>query len=134
MRYVERMTTTGRQELGLARFLHEHERAGEACHRLDSSPGALILDHLVPNRWDGETFEGWLCRQVTEILATHVQTDDWTGEDGAWVGMRSQFTLEGITLDEEDRVWLHDRFGRHPEVQAVWAEACRKAHIQQLAA
>ena len=134
MRFVEKMTTTARQELSLARFLHEHERASEACNRLDSSPGALILDHLVPNRWGGETFEGWLCRQVTEILATHVQTDDWTGEDGAWVGTRSQFTLEGITLDGEDRAWLLDRFGRHPEVQAVWAEACRKDQVQQIAA
>ena len=134
MRFVEKMTTTARQELTLARFMHEHERASEACHRLDSSPGTLILDHLLPNRWDGETFEGWLCRQVTEILATHVQTDDWVGEDGAWAGTRNQFSLESITLDEEDRIWLLDRFGRHPEVQAVWAEACRKEHIQQLAA
>ena len=135
MRFVDRMTVTSRQDLSLARFLHEHERACQACHRLDSSPGALVLDHLIPNRWDGERFEDWLCRQVRDALLTHVQSDDWTGEDGAWVGTRTQTAVDGIAFNAEDREWLLERFGlQHPEVQAVWEEACRREHIQQIAA
>ena len=134
MKFIDRMTVTSRQELPLTRFLHEHERACEACHRLDSSPGALILDHLMPNRWQGETFEDWLCRQVRDALLTHVQADDWQGDDGAWEGIRTQTAVESIAFDTEDRAWLLERYGRHPEVLAVWEEACRLEHIQQIAA
>lgn len=134
MKFIDRMTVTSRQELPLTRFLHEHERACEACHRLDSSPGALILDHLMPNRWQGETFEDWLCRQVRDALLTHMQSDDWQGEDGAWEGIRTQTAVESVAFDTEDRAWLLERYGRHPEVLAVWEEACRLEHIQQIAA
>jgi hypothetical protein len=37
-------------------------------------------------------------------------------------------------FDTEDRAWLLERYGRHPEVLAVWEEACRLEHIQQIAA
>ena len=35
-----------------------------------------------------------------------------------------QHTVEGIELDEADRQWLLERYARHPEVLAVWQEAC----------
>jgi hypothetical protein len=134
MKFIDRMTVTSRQQLPLTRFLHEHERACEACHRLDSSPGALILDHLLANRWQGETFEDWLCRQVRDALLTHVQSVDWTGEDGAWEGIRTQTAVESIAFDAEDRAWLLERYGQHPEVLAVWTEACRQSEEARLAA
>ena len=134
MKFIDRMTVTNRTELPLGRFLHEHKRACEACNRLDSSPGALLLDHLLPNRWQGETFADWLCRQVRDALLTHMQSDDWTGEDGAWEGIRTQTAVECIAFDAEDRAWLLERYGRHPEVLAIWEEACRLEHIQQIAA
>lgn len=135
MKFIDRMTVSSRTEMPLGRFLHEHERACEACHRLDSSPGALILDHLVPARWVAETFEDWLCRQVVGILADHVQTDDWKSVEGdEWAGTRTRCSVGSMTLDAEDREWLLERYSRHPEVLAVWEEACRREHIQQIAA
>jgi hypothetical protein len=134
MKFIERLTVSSRVELGVGEFLFSSEIADAVCHEQDCSPGALILDNLVANRNDGEAFEEWLCRQVREIIVLHVQTDDWQGEEGAWTGIRTQRVVEGIALDGDDRAWLMARYGRHPEVMAVWEEACRRDHIQQLAA
>jgi len=71
-----------------------------------------------------EPLETWLCRQLLEILGQHIQSDGWQG-DGSWVGIRSQQHLANIILSPDDRQWLIDRYARHPEVLAVWAEACR---------
>lgn len=134
MKFRQRYTTVEHREQSLADFLFAGELASEVCQILDSSPGALILDNLVANRWPGEDFEQWLLRQVREILVQHVQTDDWQEADTTGVGTRTQQTIESITLSDEDRDWLMARFAHHPEVLLVWEEACRQDHIRQLAA
>lgn len=121
MKFTLRHTTTTRQELSIGDLLFASPLAALVCGQQDTSPGAILLDHLVPNRWPGESFDGWLLRQTREILVAHVQTDDWEEE----CGRRTQRTLEGIELDDHDRRWLLERFGRHPEVMAVWEDACR---------
>lgn len=134
MRFRLRHTTTEHREQSLADFLFTGDLASAVCEQLDSSPGALLLDHLVANRWPGESFEDWLLRQVREILTAHVQTDDWREGEGDQGGTRTQRTLEGIELGDEDRAWLMSRFARHPEVLLIWEEACRQDHIRQIAA
>lgn len=131
MRYTAVHTTTEHGEEPLGTFLFSGDLASAICRQTDSSPGALILDHLIPAKDEDETLEDWLCRQVRETLALHIQTDDWRGVDG--VGVRNQTHLVDIVLSPEDRQWLIERYGRHPEVLALWQEACR-ADGRQLAA
>lgn len=130
MKYIERNTVTVHRKGSLSDFLHASALASLVCHQQDTSPGAILLDHLVPNRWAGESFETWLLRQVREILTGHIQTDDWQEE----TARRMQHTVEGIEFDDLDRQWLLERYARHPEVLAVWEEACRLDHIRRLAA
>lgn len=134
MQFTQRHTTTERCEQPLANFLFAGLLASQVCEVQGTSPGALLLDNLVANRWPGENFEQWLLRQVREILAQHVQTDDWQDGESAGLGTRTQQTVESISLSEEDRDWLMARFARHPEVLLVWEEAIRQKHISQIAA
>lgn len=126
MRYVKRTTVTERLERPLEEFLFADLFVSEVCRQQDSSPGALILDHLVANCHEDERFEDWLCRQIREILAQHVQTDDWQGQPSAWVGTRTQCALDTVELNTDDRDWILIRYGKHPEVLAVWEEANRR--------
>lgn len=130
MKFRQRYTTVDHWEQSLADFLFAGDLASEVCQFNDTSPGAILLDNLVANRWPGENFEQWLLRQVREILVQHVQTDDWEEESQT----RTQQTVEAIELCDEDRDWLLARFAQHPEVLAVWEEACRDEHIRQIAA
>ena len=123
MRYTAVHTTTEHREEPLGAFLFSGDLASAICRQTQSSPGALILDHLIPAKDEGETLEDWLCRQVRETLALHIQTDDWLGGGGNSV--RSQTHLVDIVLSPEDRQWLIERYARHPEVVAVWEDACR---------
>lgn len=123
MRYTAVHTTTEHGEEPLGTFLFSGDLASAICRQTDSSPGALILDHLIPEKSAGETLEYWLCRQVRETLALHIQTDDWQGDTGN--GVRSQRHLVDIVLSPEDRQWLVERYARHPEVLALWEETCR---------
>ena len=131
MRYTAVHTTTEHGDEPLGTFLFSGELASAICRQTDSSPGALILDHLIPEKSEDETLEDWLCRQVRETLALHIQSDDWQGEGGA--GVRSQTHLVDIALSPEDREWLITRYTRHPEVLALWEDACR-ADSQRIAA
>ncbi len=131
MRYTAIQTKTEHREEPLGTFLFSGDLASAICQQCDSSPGALILDHLIPEKGEGEILEDWLCRQVRETLALHIQTDDWRGVDG--VGVRNQTHLVDIAFSAEDRRWLIERYARHPEVLALWEEACR-ANGRQLAA
>lgn len=134
MRFTQRTTVAERREQPLADFLFAGELAHAVCQQLDISAGALILDHLVACRWPDEAFKGWLLRQVREILAHHVQTDDWQDGEHQPLGTRVQRTVESIELSDQDLDWLIARFARHPEVLAVWEEACRQdALIRQVA-
>ena len=118
MRYTAIHTTSEQREEPLGAFLFSGELASAICRQSDSSPGALVLDHLIPVREEGETLEDWLCRQVRETLAQHVQLDDWRE------GVRSQAHLVDIGLSPEDQKWLITRYAKHPEVLAIWEEAC----------
>ena len=120
MKYIERHTVTVHRHGSLSDFLRASALASTVCHEQDTSPGALLLDHLLPERGVGEGFADWLCRQVATILAQHVQTDDWRDEESR----RMQHWVENIELDADDRQWILERFGRHPEVLVVWEEAC----------
>ena len=131
MRYTAIHTKTEHREEPLGTFLFSGDLASAICQQCDSSPGALILDHLIPEKSEDETLEDWLCRQVRETLALHIQTDDWQSDGGN--GVRSQTHLVDIVLSPEDRQWLIERYARHPEVLALWEEACR-ADGRQLAA
>ncbi len=125
MRYVKRTNVTERLERSLEEFLFADPFVSGVCQQRESSPGALILDHLVANCHEDEGFEDWLCRQVREILAQHVQTDDWQGLPEEWLGTRSQCALDTVQLSAEDQEWLLTRYGNHPEVMAAWREANR---------
>ena len=129
MRYTAVHTTSEHREEPLGTFLFGGELASAICRQTDSSPGALILDHLLPVKDEGETLKTWLCRQVRETLAQHIQADDWQGEDGEWAGVRSHSHLTGIMLSPDDREWLIARYARHPEVLALWREACGSERI-----
>lgn len=133
MRYTAIHTTSEHRDEPLGPFLFSGELASAICCQTDSSPGALILDHLIPARDAGETLEDWLCRQVRETLALHVQADDWQEPDAKRLGVRSERHLINIVLSAEDRAWLIERYARHPEVLALYDEACR-ADGQQIAA
>ena len=134
MRVTIRRTVTERREQGLEAFLFAGSPVSEVCGQQKVSPGALLLDNLVANRGDGETFKNWLARQAAEVLAQQVQTDDW--QEGRCTGLvtRVQCAVEGIQLSADDRQWILERYGRHPEVLAVWEQACRNAHPAQQAA
>ena len=134
MRYIERTTTSERRERPVLEYLFSGELPAEVCVQTQSSPGALLLDHLVPNRGDGESFPDWLCRQVQEILVQHVRTDDWQGEDDAWVSTRTERCIDIVELTLEDRNWILARYGNHPEVLAVWEEACKTLPDHSIAA
>lgn len=126
MRFTQRTTVTHRSEQSLADFLFAGELASVVCRQLDISAGALLLDHLVANRWPGESFNDWLLRQVREILAHQVQTDDWREGEQPSLGTRTQRTVEAVEFSDDDRAWLLARFTHHPEVLLVWEEACRQ--------
>jgi hypothetical protein len=134
MKFIHRMTVANRLEMPLRMFLEEHALVRDVCREHGTTPAALILDGLVPNKYEGEDFGDWLVRQVREILAHGVQTDDWQGEDGAWVGWRTQCVLDSLAFSAEDRQWLLQEYGGHPEVVAVWEAACRMGKSRALAA
>ena len=54
MRHLQREVRTEGQEEPIAEFLFGDGLASTVCHQLDSSPGALLLDHLVPSMEPGE--------------------------------------------------------------------------------
>lgn len=134
MRYIQREVRTERREETVAAFLFDGELASAVCGGLDSSPGALILDHLIPVREGSETLEDWLVRQVREIFTTHIQTDDWQGQPDEWAGIRTQCTVEDVELSAEDCEWLVTRYVSHPDVLALWEEACREGREEKVAA
>ena len=133
MRYIIRTTIAERREQPVLDYLFSGELPSEVCTQTGSSPGALILDHLVPNRRKAESFPDWLCRQVREILVQHIQTDDWQGEDDAWVSTRTERCLDIVELTPEDRNWILARYGNHPEVLAVWEAACNRQEQKRAA-
>ena len=106
MRYIQREVRTERRDESMAAFLFDGELASAVCGEVDSSPDALILDHLIPVREGSETLEDWLVRQVKEIFTTHIQTDDWQGQPDEWEGVRTQCTVEDVELSTADRDWL----------------------------
>lgn len=127
MRYVLCETVTERREEPLGDVLFSGDLASAVCHESGSSPGGLILENLVARCDEDEMFEDWLLRQVREILILHLRTDEWQGSDGAWLGTRTRCYIEGVVFSAEDRQWLLDRYGRHPEVLAIWRQAtCRE--------
>ena len=126
MRYIQREVRTERREESVAAFLFDGGLVDDVCGGVGSSPGALILDHLIPVREGSETLDDWLVRQVKEIFTTHIQTDDWQGLPEQWAGIRTHCTVENVELSAEDRQWILTRYAKHPEVLALWDEACRQ--------
>lgn len=134
MRYIQREVRTERREEAVEAFLSEGGLAADVFRKLDLSPGALILDHLIPEKEGAESLDIWLLRQVRTIIAAQVESDEWAGVPGAWHGVRTRCTVETVELSTEDCAWLIERYARHPEVLAVWEGACRRAMPERVAA
>lgn len=122
MRYLLQSEKAERCNEGLERFLMGGGIVAEACKALETNPGALVMDYLLPATTPGESLEDWLVRQVSEIIVQIVQVDDWS-DLGNGCSRRESRSVRSVEFDAEDRAWILERFGRHPEVLQVWHEA-----------
>lgn len=75
MRYTAVHTTTSRRN-HWASFCSGGELAS-AIYADGSSPGALILDHLLPVKDEGGTLETRLCRQVRKRSPSTSRPTSW---------------------------------------------------------
>ena len=112
MRYVETITTRSRQSMPLSEFLEINGTVKQQAE--GENPVDWLASQVLPDADRNEGFGNWIVRQVVQILETVLLSD--TVQDGRHVAEK----ITGVEIAAEDKKWLFQALGHHPEVLAVW--------------
>ena len=112
MRYVETITTRSRQSMPLSEFLEMNGTVKQQAE--GENPVDWLASQFLPDADRNEGFGNWIVRQVVQILETVLLSD--TVQDGRHVAEK----ITGVEIAAEDKKWLFQALGHHPEVLAVW--------------
>jgi hypothetical protein len=130
MRCLEKKTAERRWELPLAEFL---ERCGLVKRFADNqnlTVEEMLVDDMIANRLENETYEAWLARQVREVLCLQCEQDNWRSCEDGRITVRNGRDLEQMSFSAADRRWIMETLGSRANVQALWATV---SHQQPLA-
>ena len=112
MQYTETITTRSRQTMPLAEFLETNETVKQQAE--GEPPIDWLASQFLPDADRDEGFQDWIARQVAQILETALLSD--AVPDGRHVARK----ITGVEIAAEDKKWLFQALGHHPEVLAVW--------------
>ena len=112
MRYVETITTRSHQTMPLSEFLEMNGTVKQQAE--GENPVDWLASQFLPDADRNEGFGNWIARQVAQILETALLSD--TMRDDRHVGRK----ITGAEIAAEDKKWLFQALGHHPEVLAVW--------------
>lgn len=129
MRCLERKTTERRWEVSLAEFLERCSLVQRFAAGQNVTIEEMLVDGLIANRLENETYEAWLARQVREALTLQCEQDNWRSCEDGRMTCRTDRDLEQMALSAADRRWLMDTIGQRADVLALWQTACRQQPI-----
>ncbi len=130
MRCLERKTTARRWELPLSEFLKCCGLVQRYAANQNTSVIEMLVDGMIANRLEHETYEAWLARQVSEVLCLQCESDNWRSCEDGRVTVRSDRDIEQMSFTAADRRWIMETLGSRADVQALWTTVC---HQQPLA-
>jgi hypothetical protein len=122
--------TERRWELPLADFLERCGLVKRFAENQNMSIVEMLVDGMIANRLEHETYEAWLARQIREVLCLQCESDNWRSCEDGRITVRGNRDLEQVTFSAADRRWIMQTFGDRADVQALWGTAC---HQQPLA-
>ena len=112
MKYVETITTRSRQTMPIAEFLETNGTVRQQAE--GENPVDWLADQFLPDAGRDEGYQNWIARQIAQILETALLSD--TVRDGRHVARK----ITGVEIAAEDKAWMFQALGHHPEVLAVW--------------
>ena len=124
MKCLERKTTERRWDLPLVEFLERCSLIKRFAGNQNMSVEEMLVDGMIANRLEHETYEAWLARQVREILSLQCEQDNWRSCEDGRITVRSGRDLEQVTFTAADRRWIMELLGSRADVQALWAAVC----------
>jgi hypothetical protein len=86
----------------------------------------MLVDGMIANRLEHETYEAWLARQVREVLCLQCEQDDWRSSENGMITCRTGRDLEQMSFSAADRRWLLNTLGQRADVQAIWRTVCEQ--------
>ena len=126
MRCLERKTTERRWEMPLLEFLERCGLVKRFAENQNMSVEEMLVDGMIANRLENETYGQWLARQVREVLSLQCEQDNWRSSEDGRITVRSGRDLEQVTFTAADRRWLMETLGSRADVQALWATVCEQ--------
>ncbi len=126
MRCLERKTMERRWDIPLAEFLERCSLIKRFAGNQNMSVMEMLVDGMIANRLEHETYGAWLARQVREVLCLQCECDNWRSCEDGRVTARSGRDLEQVTFTASDRRWILDTLGSRADVQALWATVCEQ--------
>ena len=112
MRHIEITTIRCCRTMPIAEFLETNgtvKQQAEGENPIDS-----LASQFLPDAGRDEGYQDWIARQVVQILETVLLFD--TVQDGRHVAKK----ITGVEIAAEDKKWLFQALGHHPEVLRVW--------------
>lgn len=126
MRCLERKTTERRWEISLAEFLERCSLVQRFAAGQNMTVEEMLVDGIIANRLESETYEAWLARQVREVLCLQCEQDNWRSCEDGMITVRGSRDLGEMSYSAADRRWILETLGSRADVQALWATACRQ--------
>lgn len=113
MEYTAMIRITSRHTMPIPEFLERHDLVKRMAG--EENPLDWLIGQLLPVTVIGETYEGWIVRQVVEVANAALRHDTMNGANSHVC--RSVYSVK---LSPEDRDYLVRTLGRHPEVRRLW--------------
>jgi hypothetical protein len=126
MRCLERKTTERRWDLPLQDFLERCSLVQRLAANQNMTGEELLVDGMIANRLENETYEAWLARQVREELSLQCEQDNWRSCEDGRITVRSGRELEQMPFTAADRRWLTETLGSRADVRALRARVCQQ--------
>ena len=112
MKFTESIRITSHHTMSIGQFLSRHD----LVRKFTEVESAIdwLAGEFLPEADINESYENWIVRQVGQILTYNLLCDTMAG--AAHVARK----VCSIELDEQDRRYLVNTLGQHPEVRRIW--------------